>query len=41
MQISEQITTAHEAVSAKLGTEDYTKEQLSANKPQTQANESV
>ena len=36
LQIKEQITTAHNAVSAKLGTEDYTKQQLSDFKPETQ-----
>ncbi len=36
LQIREQITTAHNAVSAKLGTEDYTKQQLSDFKPETQ-----
>ena len=36
LQIEEQISTAHKAVSEELGTEDYTKEQLSEYKPQTQ-----
>ncbi|MDR5591348.1 S8 family peptidase [Christiangramia sp. SM2212] len=36
LQIQEQITTAHNAVSKQLGTEDYTKEQLSDYKPATQ-----
>ena len=33
LQIKEQIVTAHNAVSKELGTEDYTKEQLSDFKP--------
>lgn len=36
LQIQEQIVAAHNAVSEELGTEDYTKEQLSDFKPQTQ-----
>ncbi|MCG9971436.1 S8 family peptidase [Christiangramia crocea] len=36
LQIKEQLTAAHNAVSAELGTEDYTKEQLSDFKPETQ-----
>ena len=36
LQIQQQLTAAHEAVSTELGTEDYTKEQLSDYKPQTQ-----
>ncbi len=36
LQIKEQISTAHKAISKELGTEDYTKEQLSEFKPQTQ-----
>ncbi|MCH4822464.1 S8 family peptidase [Gramella lutea] len=34
-QIDQQLTAAHNAVSAELGTEDYTKEQLSDFQPQT------
>ncbi|CAL68262.1 S8 family peptidase [Christiangramia forsetii] len=36
VQIQGQISAAHEAVSAELGTEDYTKEQLSDFRPQSQ-----
>lgn len=36
LQIKEQLTAAHNAVSAEIGTEDYTREQLSDFKPQTQ-----
>ncbi|QYA24864.1 S8 family serine peptidase [Gramella sp. MT6] len=36
LQIEEQLTAAHNAVSAELGTEDYTKQQLADYKPQTQ-----
>ncbi|MBT8319814.1 MAG: S8 family serine peptidase [Gramella sp.] len=36
LQIREQIQTAHNAVAKELGTEDYTKEQLSDFKPETQ-----
>lgn len=36
LQIKEQLTAAHNAVSAELGTEDYTKEQLSDFKPESQ-----
>ena len=36
LQIQQQLTAAHEAISTELGTEDYTKEQLSDYKPQTQ-----
>ncbi|SDS37048.1 S8 family peptidase [Gramella sp. MAR_2010_147] len=36
LQIQSQITAAHNAVSKELGTEDYTKEQLSDFKPQSQ-----
>ncbi|WP_300433695.1 S8 family peptidase [Christiangramia sp.] len=36
LQIKSQITAAHNAVSEALGTEDYTKEQLSDFKPETQ-----
>ncbi|MCB7481916.1 S8 family peptidase [Christiangramia sediminis] len=36
LQIQSQISAAHEAVSAELGTEDYTKEQLSDFRPQSQ-----
>ena len=36
LQIKEQLTAAHNAVSAELGTEDYTREQLADYKPQTQ-----
>ncbi|MDT0690448.1 S8 family peptidase [Salegentibacter sp. F188] len=35
-QIKEQLTTAHKAVSAKLGKEDYTKAELSAFQPEDQ-----
>jgi len=36
LQIQGQITAAHEAISAELGTEDYTTEQLSDYKPQSE-----
>ncbi|MGA8852725.1 MAG: S8 family peptidase [Christiangramia sp.] len=36
LQIESQITAAHDAISKELGTEDYTKEQLSDYKPQGQ-----
>lgn len=36
LEIQQQIQTAHDAVSAELGTEDYTKEQLADFKPATQ-----
>ncbi|TBW25855.1 S8 family peptidase [Gramella sp. KN1008] len=36
LQIKEQLTAAHKAVSAELGTEDYTKEQLADFKPESQ-----
>ena len=36
LQIQQQLKAAHEAVSAELGTEDYTKEQLADFDPQTQ-----
>ncbi len=36
LQIKEQLSAAHNAVSAELGTEDYTKEQLADFKPQNQ-----
>ena len=36
LQIQQQLTAAHEAISTELGTENYTKEQLSDYKPQTQ-----
>jgi len=36
VQIQSQISTAHEAISAELGTEDYTEEQLSDFRPQSQ-----
>ena len=35
-QIKQQLTAAHQAVSKELGTEDYTKEQLSDYKPENQ-----
>ncbi len=35
-QIQQQLSAAHNAVSAELGTEDYTKKQLSEYQPQTQ-----
>ncbi|AVR44823.1 peptidase S8 [Christiangramia fulva] len=35
-QIKQQLSAAHQAVSAELGTEDYTKKQLSEYQPQTQ-----
>ena len=37
VQFKDQLTTAHNAVSEALGTEDYTKEQLSDFKPETEA----
>ena len=36
LQIQQQITTAHKAISEELGTEDYTQDQLSDYKPQNQ-----
>ncbi len=36
VQIKQQLSAAHDAVSAELGTEDYTKEQLADFSPQTQ-----